>query len=158
MALVSQGFRAVLTLGDKYGNTTDVSYKLTSANYTAAVADTAAIVTALLNMSDAVLLGDQITQVFVEDTVVLPTVTATIADKMVATTLIAGSGTKKGNWVVPMPGDSIMSSNSLILTNAAVIAYQALYQTGGKATLSDGETAGTLLRGKRTTRRRAFSE
>ena len=157
MAITSQGFFYTVTLIDEELNETTREYALTSADYATAVADAAAIVTALLNVTDGVISRTQLAQRFVESALVPPSGDQPASAGVAVTTLIAGAGTKKADYNIPMPKDAIMSGNSLIVTNAQVIAYHALFQAGGEATISDGETAGAIQKGVRVTRARRFT-
>lgn len=156
MALTSIGFFYTVTLIDEDLNETTREFQLTSADYAAAVTDGAAIITALVAVSEAKVAKTAITQKFNESALTPPTNDMPISEVVSITTLIDGAGTKKANYDIPMPKDAIMSGNSLITSNAQVIAYHALYQTGGEALLSDGEVAGTLQKGVRVTHARRF--
>jgi len=158
MALVSDGFFYVVTLADNDGNETIKRYELTSADYATAVTDGAAIITALTNVSDGEVVGTEIVQKFVENAVSLPAVLTPASEIVSVTSLKAGAGSQKANYAIPMPKEAIMSGNSLIVTNAAVQAYNALYAAGGEAFISDGESLATAdpLRGKRVTKYRRF--
>lgn len=156
MALVSAGFFYSVTLIDKNLNETTKEYALTSADYANAVTDSGAILTALNLITDAFVVKTALTQRLEENAVTPPTSEQSISDFVSATTLIEGAGTKKANWSVPMPTPTIMSGNDLIITNANVLAYHALFQTGGEATISDGEVAGVLQKGVRVSRARRF--
>jgi hypothetical protein len=156
MALTSTGFYYSITLVDEDLNETTKEYKLNSADYTAAVLDGAAIITALLNVTEAKIAKTAITQKFNESALVPPTNDMPVSEVVSVTTLIDGAGTKKANYDIPMPKDVIMTGNALTTSNAAVIAYHALFQTGGVALISDGEVAGVLQKGVRVTHARRY--
>lgn len=157
MAFVANGFGLVVTLRDKIGNTTTKQYDLTSANHAAAVTDAGVIIAALEGLSKAAVLNYDIKTKMIQDTVVVPTSDMPVSVGISVTTNLTTAG-KKANWSVPMPEDAAMSGNDVITTNALVIAYQALFIAGGKATISDGEVAsGTSpLSGKLVTKYRSF--
>jgi hypothetical protein len=157
MAYVAAGFTLSVTLRDKIGNETNKLYKLTSADHTAAVADTSTIIAALTGLSKAEVLKYTIGTELVNNAVSVPTSDMPISTVVSATTALTTAG-KKANWAVPMPEDAAMSGNDLIIANGLVTAYQALFTAGGKATISDGETASgaSPLSGRLVTRSRSF--
>lgn len=157
MAFAAAPFTLSVILRDKIGNETTKTYELTSANHAAAVTDSAAIVSALEGMSKAETLRYTIGTNFTEDTVVVPTSDMPISTVVSATTNLVTAG-KKANWSVPMPEDAAMSGNDLIIGAGIVTTYQALFTAGGKAKISDGETAlgASPLKGKLVTRSRSF--
>jgi len=158
MTLVSDGFAVNITLVDNDGNETNKLFELQSADYATAVTDSAAIVTALLNVSDGKISGEQISQRFVEDALTLPTVLTPASEVVSVTARKAGAGNKKANYAIPMPKEAIMSGNSLIVTNAAVQAFNDLFISGNQAFISDGEFLADAdpLSGKRVTKYRRF--
>jgi hypothetical protein len=156
MAWASQGFYLSVTQADKNGDESNKEYQLTAADYATAVTDTATILAALGAMTDSALSKYQVEARAFEDTLVLPSSMAPISTKMSVTTTLDGAGSKKANYEFAMPKAAILSGKNLIITNAAVLAYHALYQTGGEAKLSDGEVADALLRGRVVTRGRRF--
>lgn len=158
MALVSDGFFYSVTVVDNDGNETTKRYELQSATYAEAVTDGAAIITALLNVSDGKVSATRIEQAFVEDALVLPVILTPVSEIVSVTARKAGAGNKKANYSIPMPKEAIMSGNSLIVTNAAVQAYNALYAAGNEAYISDGENLAVAdpLEGIRVTKARRF--
>lgn len=157
MALDATAFTLSVSLRDKIGNETTKNYQLTGADHATALTDATAIIAALNGMSKATVLGYTVGSNFKETTVVAPTSDMPISTVVSATTALTTAG-KKANWSVNMPEDAVMAGNDLITTHALVIAYQALFIAGGKAKISDGETAaGTSpLKGKLVTRSRSF--
>lgn len=157
MAYIADGFGLAMTARDKIGNETDKEYSLTSANHAAALTDATAIVTAFEGLSKAAVLKYEIKTKFIQDTVVIPTSDMPISVGISVTTALTTAG-KKANWNVPMPEDAALAGNDVIISNALVVAYQALFLAGGKAYISDGETAsGTNpLKGVLTSKGRRF--
>lgn len=158
MALVSDGFAYVITLVDNDANETIKRFELQAATYADAVTAGAAIVTALLNVSDGKISATAIEQRFVEDALVLPAVLTPASEVVSVTARKAGAGNKKANYAIPMPKEAIMSGNSLIVTNAAVQAFNDLFIAGNQAYISDGENLADAdpLSGKRVTKYRRF--
>jgi hypothetical protein len=156
MALTSTGFYYSITLVDEDLNETTKEYKLTSADYAAAVVDGALIINKLAGVTEAKIAKTAITQKFNETALVPPVNDMPISEVVSVTTLIDGAGTKKANYDIPMPKDAIMTGNALTTSNADVIAYHALFQTGGTALISDGEVAGVLQKGVRVTHARRY--
>lgn len=157
MAFVANGFGLVVTLRDKIGNETTKEYDLKAADHAAALTAATTIVTALEGLSKAAALTYEIKTKFIQDAVVVPTSDMVVSQGVSATTNLTTAG-KKANWFVPMPEDAAMSGNDLIITNALVVAYQALFLAAGPAYISDGETAlgANPLKGVMVTKGRRF--
>lgn len=158
MALVSTGFFLHIALVDHKSNVTEKIYELTAADYTAAVAAQVAIITQLNGVTEGKIASTDIREHFAENALVLPTDVAIASEYVSVTARIAGAGDRKANYTIPMPKEAIMSGNNLIVTNAAVQTYNAIYQSGNQAFISQGEllASGDPLKGKRTTRYRRF--
>jgi len=161
MAIVSAGFSLEVTLVDNGANTTTRSFELRGADITEATANSATIISALTAVTDGVISGYSIRQIFVNDALSLPAgleVQAEVSASM--TCFVADSGNKKSNYRIPMPKSAIMvgvigkNANIVNTANTAVLAFHELYHpTNGKAYLSDGEFAGGLIDGVRVSRK-----
>ncbi len=158
MAFVANGFTGYITLVDNGDNTTTKSYALTSADAAAASTDIAAIATALTAVTDAVIVSYGATAVFVNDAVVLPASGVKIADQALVTVSIVDEPIKSGTFTIPAPKPGIFvatsgsNANVVDLADTAFAAYLAVFQTGGEATISDGETADIAKSGRRVNR------
>lgn len=162
MAWNSVGWRLSVTLIDKGLNETTKTYDLTSADAAAAATDAADVMAKLAAVSAGAQAKYSLGEVFEDDAVVLPPASADAQIEVVAscTTFIDNAGSKKANFGIPAPivanvfvGTSGKNSNIVNTGSAQVIAYHGLFGPGGKATLSDGEVAGVLIGGVRTTKR-----
>jgi len=161
LAQTSLGFRLTVTLVDSSGeNTSNKTYELTSADATAAAADSADIMTALLGVTDAAIKGYSIAEVFAETGVFSLPLDAEIENMAILVGRIDGNPFKKATLTIPAPKIGIFVSstganrNVVDVNDAAVQAYRALYQSPGNvATLSDGETLDVLESGRRQHRR-----
>lgn len=156
MALVTAGYECRITLKDTGGNSTTLTYALTAVTAAAAETDALAIIAVLNPITDAVITGYRVSQKFIEDAFSYPA-TAEIEKKASVTSLIDGESVKTCNWKVPAPNVGIMMGtegeafNVVDIADVALGSYAAIFQTGGEATISDGEVAGDMLRGKRIT-------
>jgi len=162
MAFVSVGWRLTVTLVDRGLNETTKTYELTSADAAAAATDAAAVMTALAGVSAAAQAKYSLGEVFEDDAVVLPPTSADAQVETVAscTTFIDNMGSKKANFGIPAPivanvfiSTSGKNSNIVNTGSAQVIAYHGLFGPGGEAYISDGEVAGVLIGGVRTSKR-----
>lgn len=156
MALTAQGWVITLTLVDEDLNETSKTYHSTAANYTDAAADSLTIATNLLAVSEGKISKKEIREQYEETALTPPTNDMPVSEAVSVTTLITGAGTKKANYTIPMPKDSIMSGNALVTSNSDFLTYHGMFQTGGLATISDGEIAGTVVKGVRVTHSRRF--
>jgi len=156
MALASAGYWARITLKDTGGNSTTLTYELTAVTAAAAETDTLAIIAVLNAITDAVISSYSVAQKFIEDSFSYPSA-AEIEKKASITALISGESVKTCNFKVPAPVVGIMQGaegeafNIVDIADTALAAYALVFQTGGEATLSDGEVMGAMLRGKRIT-------
>jgi len=162
MAFVSKGWVLTVTLIDRGLNQTTKTYQLTSADAAAAATDAAAVMAALAGVSAAAQAKYSLGEVFEDDAVVLPPSSADAQIEVVAsiTTFIDNEGSKKANYGIPAPivanvflSTSGANSNIVNTSSAQIIAYHGIFGVGGEATLSDGEVAGVIISGVRTTKR-----
>jgi hypothetical protein len=151
-------FELSVTVVDESSVDSVLSYELTAATYAAAVTDSAAIVAALEAVTQSAVKGQRISGVYYDSAFAAPTSGRSNSEKAVVTGLISGVPTKSAVFAIPNPEDTLFGApatrafNVVDLTDAALIAYGALFQTGGKALISDGEVLGALVKGVRVTR------
>lgn len=159
MALVSVGWRGNVTLLDNGGNQTTKSYELTGTDATEAAADMTAILAALGGVTDALVLGYTFGEAFAQDSGAFPASGVEIQNLALIDTSIVGELTKTATYTIPAPKPAIFvalagdGANVVNTVNAAVVAYQAIFATGGHATISDGEVAANIIGGRRIHRR-----
>lgn len=163
MALVSTGFVLEVSLVDYGNNTTSKTYQMTAADYDTAITDVAIVMPALINMTDAVIASYSVKEVYQQDALALPSVVNPVSVKASMTAYINDAGSKKGDFDVPSPRIGIfqtaVGSGADIVdgSDAAVIAYYELFQTGGQLLFSDGEVMGGFIGGVRTSQTRRLA-
>jgi len=155
MALVSQGFTLVVTLADTGDNRTNRTYDLVEAAYADASTDAAALVALLAAITDAAIVGYSLQQKFLENAFALPGA-AEVENQAFFAGKINGDPTDSAILSVPAPSAAIFTAasgpgyNIVDMGNTDVGAFIALFDTGGTAQLSDGETWDvTTVSGKR---------
>lgn len=154
MALVSDGFFLTVNLVDSGSNVTSKTFELTAGTLALAVTDAATILTRLNAVTDCVVSGYSIGQRFTEDALVLPADTEH-ENRARITAYIEGQGTKKVNADIPGASIGIFAGatgeprNTVDIADADLVAYLSTFQTGGLATISDGEVMGALISGRR---------
>jgi len=145
MALVSTGFELVVTLADTGDNRTTRTYDLVEAAYADAAADGAALVALLAAITDATVVGYGLKQKFLENAFALPG-NAEVENQAFFAGKINGDPTDSATLSVPAPSNAIMTAasgpgyNIVDMGNTDVQAFVAVFDTGGTAQLSDGET------------------
>lgn len=150
------GFFLSISLTDTQGDVSTLRYELQSADYATALTDTTAIVNALMAVTGSAVSSTALSFVRDEDTFAFP-VGADNGVRARLTFQLANS-IEKATLDIPAPQNVIFVSpfgpnnNIVDIADLAVIAYAQLFQTGGKAFISDGELSDFILRGKRTTR------
>jgi len=163
MALVSSGFFLDVSLVDYGGNQTNKRYEMTAADYDTAILDIAIIMPALINMTDAVITSYSIQQRYVENALALPTTVNPVSVKAVMTAYINDAGDKKASFDVPSPRIGIFqgtignAADLVDTSDAAVLAYKALFDDGEQLFISDGESLGGLIGGIRTSQTRRLA-
>ena len=160
MTLVARGpgagYFISVTMSDGQGDNTTVRYGLTSADEATATTDAGLVLAALGLMSDATIVSYAIQKVFDENAIVL-TPTAENAIKALMTFQLEDRPAK-ANLSVPAPKAGVFAAptgpDSKIVDkgNAGVLAFEALFLTGGACYLSDGETADDLIKGRKVSR------
>lgn len=153
MALVARAhpFELLVTLVDNGANETVKSYELQAANAADAATDSAAIMAALANVTDAVIKRYTINHVFVENALVLPASGVENQNQAILTVQLASDPTKTGTLVIPAasPGDFVSASgenaNVVDTGDAGINAYVDLFTTTNEAYMSDGELADVSL-------------
>ena len=163
MALVSGGFVGYVTVIDSGGNSSTLSYRLTAADMTAALADMSTILTALGAVTDANVKSYSVAEVFVENALTFPLAGTHVENRAVITVQIDNEPLKKGTVVIPAPDVGIFAasvgpnSNVVDINDAALISYIDIWRTtGALAKLSDGETVQDvdgIIKGVRTHRK-----
>jgi len=161
MAWVQFGFELIVTLVDRGANETTKTYQMTATDAATAATDAATILAALAAVSAAEQAKYRLAEVFENDAFVIPTsADAEVETVASLTTFIDNAGSKKANFGIPAPnttnvfvGTTGKNRNIVNTGSAQVIAYHGLFGVGGVATLSDGEVAGVLISGIRTTKR-----
>lgn len=159
MALVSNGFWLSVTLRDNGGNETTRRYQLASVDAVEAGTHSAAIIAALNAVTDAVIVSWFNYQSFVEDAFAYPGSGIEIENLALLDFDIVDHPEKSATLTIPAPAPAIFvatsgaGANIVNTAHAAVIAYAALFLTGGAALISDGEVAQSLVSGKRIHRK-----
>lgn len=156
MALASVGFEFVMTLVDSGGNKASRAFDLTSADMTEALADAAAIVPLYAAISDATIQSYRVSEVFKDAAWTYPIGGKNVEELALVVAQIDGEPGKTANVSVPAPKDGIFiavtgpSRNQVDTADADLLAFMSIYNPGGRATISDGESIEfPLLSGKR---------
>lgn len=158
MALVSEGFFMEVLFEDNGGNVTRRTYDLVAADSAGAASAATAILAAIANVSDALVKGYRLGQKFGQDSGSFPAAGVQIENLALLITQLE-TFDKTATYTIPAPKAAIFTATSgaaaniVNTSNAAVAAYHALFQASGVATLSDGEVAGGLQKGKRVHRK-----
>lgn len=163
MALVSNGFWLDVELVDYAGNRTSKRYQMTAADYATAITDVAIVMPAIINMTDAVIASYSVQERYVENALSLPATVNPVSVRAVMTAFIDDAGDKKASFDVPSPKIGIFQAaigagaDLVDTTDASVLAYKGLFDTGEQLFISDGETLGGLIGGVRTTVKRRLA-
>lgn len=166
MALASTGFEATVTLLDNSADKSVLRYKLTAETAADALTDTQAIVAALAAITDGLVAGYSVSEVYEEDTPILPSAGVKITDIALVTAQIATADPVVLKWAnvrIPTPVIGVFQASSGPLADEVDPAdtdlrtYLAIYESGGEATISDGEhlkdvTVAGNVKGKRISR------
>jgi len=158
MAMVSNGWWLTITLMDNGGNKTNRNFQLNSLTAVEAATDTGTIVAALSAVSDAVVVSQSTYERFVNDDVTYPASGVEVENQALLNFNLVDHPEKAWTHMIPAPKPAIFmatsgaAANIVDITDAAVIAYAALFKTGGQVLVSDGEVADQLIGGRRVHR------
>lgn len=162
MALAHVWYELTVTLADNGANITTKRYRLRSADFTLAVTDSAAIISALDAITNSVIVGYRINDVWHEGTVVYPADGVENENKASLTVLLTTGGGKKANLKVPAPvigifqGASGYKANIVDASDADLNTYIDLFKSGAECFVSDGEDLEDLMSGKRISAKKNF--
>lgn len=159
MTLVVEGFEITLTAADQGDNRVTKTFVCDPAVVTdLATAETArsGLATLWVSVSEAVIVGMSIKQIWYEDAIALPTGNVENENKASITAQILGQN-KKANVRIPAPliaifnGTTGSAANQIQPGNLSLIAYLEQFTTGEPFYISDGEklASGIALVGKR---------
>lgn len=157
MALTTEGFELSISVADNGANVSTLSWKANTAvvtDFASAQTQRAALVTDLDAITNGIIIGTRLTEVQYEDTIVYPAAGIENEDKASISYLIQGTN-KVGNLKVPAPvigafvNTTGPSANVVNIAATVVTDYAANFMTTGGWFVSDGESLGTVLKGKR---------
>lgn len=164
MALTADGFVLNVQLIDGGANTANMSFDLVSADYAAALVDSAAILAALNPITDAVIRQYSIAEKYVEGSLSLPANTVHVENRAIMTFQLTSSPLKTTNHILPAPNEGIFQGlsgqafNVVDVNDVDLRTYVAIFHADGEATISDEESValnptGGILRGVRAHRK-----
>lgn len=157
MAIQTAGFELSISVADNGANVSTLSWQANTAvviDFDTAQAQRDLLVADLIAITDSVFVGSRLTEVQYEDTIVYPADGVENENKASITYLIDGTN-KKGNIKIPAPKIAIFtaptgpSANIVDILDGLVVGYMANFESTGGWFVSDGESVGTTLKGKR---------
>lgn len=167
MALESVGFELHVTVVDKGANTSNLVFKMDSADYATLATDATTVMNRLDAVTDAVIKSYSLVTRFVENALALPTV-GEVENRGTVIAQIAANPLKRATIHIPAPVDGIFVGaagsgslyNKVDGTDAALLAYLSTWQNPTPiANISDGEyidATNPFVDGKRTHRQSSF--
>lgn len=161
MAFVAQGngngfFLTVSTI-DKNSDSATLTYELQSADYATALADSLIIIARLVAVSQVEVVGYSVSTRYVENAIAQPTSGESQIKARVVVRLADGQG--YASFDIPAPKEEIFmdtvgkANNIVDVTDTDLLNYAALFQAGGKAYISDGETIDVMTEGRKVSTR-----
>jgi hypothetical protein len=157
MAIVTSGFQLSISVADNGANVSTLSWDANTAvtiDFATAQAQRDLLVADLAAITDSVVVATRLTEVQYEDAIVYPVAGVENENKASITYLISGTN-KKGNIKIPAPKITIFtalsgpSANIVDIADGLVVGYMANFEPTGGFFVSDGESVGTTLKGKR---------
>lgn len=158
MAIATQGFYFNISFVDTGGNVSSKTYQMTAPDYATAIADAAAALPLFEAVTDAEVSAYRVTEIFAEGTLTLPA-NAEIENQALITVGITGEPLKSATLTIPAPKAGIMTASSgegynvVDASDADLVAWLAMFSTGGNFTISDGEVASGFKGGRRIHRK-----
>jgi hypothetical protein len=157
MAIVTGGFKLSISVADNGADVSTLSWDANTGvitDFATAQAQRDLLVADLAAITDSVVVATRLIEEQYEDTIVYPAAGVENENKASITYLIDGTN-KKGNIKIPAPKQAIFSSptgpssKNVDVGNGLVVAYMANFESTGGWFVSDGESVGTTLKGKR---------
>lgn len=155
MGLVTQGWELSVTIADNGANTTTLQFKLRSADAAAAAIDSAAVIAALILVTDGTISDYYVKEHFAETVFTYPGAGVENENKASLTVLLAGAGNKKANIKIPAPVIGIFTASSggganvVDMSDVDLVSYMDLFKSGAECYISDGEDLVSGVSGKR---------
>jgi len=144
MALVSVGFQATVTLVDTGGNESNKQYEVRGATFADAATNVLALLTDIALVSDAIVKGYRVSQVFANDAFAYPA-DAEIENQALIIVRLATNPTKTASVLIPAPKDTLFvgasgpTYNVVDMADANVLGYIGNFLAAGTCFISDGE-------------------
>lgn len=147
MALVTDHWQLTVKLMDNGRKPFLKPYELRGADYAAATANAAALLSSLSGVTDLEITGYSISEIFVEDAVVVPTLLNAQGEMQARVVLqLDTSPLKKWTHDIPGPKDTLFQDvvgttgyDIVSTTDAFVVAYFEEFESTGSVFASDGE-------------------
>lgn len=160
MAFVSQGWYLDTIWIDTGGNITSRRFELTATDTAGdiapVIADVQTIIAAYIAATNAVLVKQTVSQVNVEDSVVLPAGDVNIENNLQVSAKIFGTPNKSAVFEIPAPKDTLFVAptgpghNLADFADPLLAAVVNLYKNGAQVRISDGEViTDQNIKGKR---------
>lgn len=145
MTIVSVGYQLNVNLVDTGGNITSRTYDLTSADAAEAATHSAAVIAALLAVTDAELSSYTVGEKFLENALTYPA-SAEVENCAEISAKIIGFPNKSAVITIPAPNVGIFTGttgpafNIVDISDAALQTFLQLFDGSGPVTISDGES------------------
>lgn len=156
MAIQALGLFLSVTVIDNSNVKSVLKYKFATSTYATALTDAGTVIAALEAFTNLQVKGYAVETRFYDDAFTAGAGNAKV--KGVVSGVISGNPTKSADYTVPDPVDAVLGTpgtrgyNVIDTANSIVSDYSALFQSGGKVKISDGEVLGNVTGGKRVTR------
>jgi hypothetical protein len=159
LAVTSKGFEAFVTIVDTGGDQSTLSFQLVAPDMVDALVAMTAILSRLAAVTSATVKSYFVGERYSEDALVLPA-DAQVEERATIVCNLAGDPLKKTTINITATEDAMFGAaqttayNDVDIANAALSTYLSIWQSGGFATISDGEllAAQAAASGKRTHR------
>jgi len=154
MAIVADHFEVTVKLVDEGTNFSTLTFECQDTVYADVVTAKTALLAALANVTGCIVRRVSINEIWKNDAPSYPSGVET-ANKLSMTVGLDGGIDKKGNLKLPGPLDALFGAsgtagfNVLDTSNAAILTYTAMFESGNEFYLSDGDTLESLISGKR---------
>lgn len=132
MALASLGFRASIEMVDAGGNRSSLRPNIVGADFATALTNTQSIITALDALTDALVVGYNVSQVFAEDTELYGAAGSEVENIAEVVVPLETAG-KYFTFRIPAPVDALFvgavgpDRNKVNTANAALLAFLSLF-------------------------------
>jgi len=154
------GYFVTLTVIDRNEDKATLEYELRANDEAEALSETSAVITALTNASQCIVIGYNVQKRFYNDSIVVPSAGELQVKARIAFRL--ADSREYETLDIPAPEETLFMTltgkgNKIVNVNSALVTgYTNLFKAAGSCFISDGETLEEISEGRKVTSKTGF--